>query len=380
MRRRLLLTVVLSTSLLGGCASWFESSTRQAATPLKSVHELQAMKVKWSVAVGQTPNDSFVPVYDRGNVIATSASGTILTIDSLTGRVVTRLELKRELSASVTVSDELFFAVTRDGHLLAIDRASGKARWDQPLTSVAQEPAQAGGKVVIARTSDGRVSGFALADGKQLWSQAHVLPSLTVRDTGSLALLGSDVALIGQPAGKVTVVGQDAGNIAWEAVVSTPKGATEMERITDVVSRPVFDNGQICAVAYQGRLACFDAHNGQLQWGREMSSSRGIALDTQHVYVTDENGSVWAYDRNTGRNVWKLDDIKYRNVSGPAMLGRYILVTDSAGYAHLLSNENGSLLGRIRLGTNGQTGQPVSLGDSALIQGPDGRLVMLSLG
>ncbi|WP_028536878.1 outer membrane protein assembly factor BamB [Paludibacterium yongneupense] len=380
MRRRLLLTVVLSTSLLAGCASWFESSTRQAATPLKPVHELQAMKVKWSVSVGQTPSDSFVPVYDRGNVIATSAAGVVLTIDSLTGRVVSKSDTGRMLSASVTVNDDLMFAVTRDGHLLAIDRASGKTRWDQALTSVALEPAQAGSKVVIVRSSDGRVTGFALADGKQLWSQTHVLPALTVRDTGSMALVGSDVALIGQAAGKVSVLGQDAGNIAWEAAVSTPKGATELERITDVVSRPVFDNGQICAVAYQGRVACFDAHNGQLQWGREISSSRGIALDAQHVYVTDENGSILSYDRNTGRNVWKQDDIKYRNVSGPAMLGRYILVTDSAGYAHLLSNENGSLVGRIRLGTSGQTGQPVSLGDSALIQGLDGRLVMLSLG
>lgn len=62
------------------------------------------------------------------------------------------------------------------------------------------------------------------------------------------------------------------------------------------------------------------------------------------------------------------------------MIGRFVLVVDGEGYAHLLSNESGSIVGRSKIGTSGPVNQPVSLGSSALIQGQDGRLAMLNLG
>jgi len=40
------------------------------------------------------------------------------------------------------------------------------------------------------------------------------------------------------------------------------KGATELERIADVTSRPWIEERQACAVAYQGRLACFEILRG----------------------------------------------------------------------------------------------------------------------
>ncbi|RBH33836.1 outer membrane protein assembly factor BamB, partial [Pseudomonas sp. MWU13-2860] len=118
---------------------------------------------------------------------------------------------------------------------------------------------------------------------------------------------------------------------------------------------------------------------GNLLWAREISSSRGLAVDGRNVYVTAEDGSVWAFDRGTGRNLWKTDDLKYRDVTGPALLGHFVLVGDGEGYAHLLSNESGSIVGRVKVGS-GLANQPVSLGSSALMQGKDGRLALLTLG
>lgn len=378
MRRQLLVVAVLSSFTLAGCASWFSGSSRIEPTPLVAIKSLQPLNVKWSLSQAAA-NTGFMPVYSNGNVVTADADGRIRTVDALSGRVVSELNIKRDLSSGVAVSGNFAYVGTVDGKLLAVDRTSGKVRWEQVLTSVAQEAPQASDGVVVVRTTDGRLTGFALDDGKQLWSVAQNLPQLIVRNTGSMKLVGRDALMVGQAGGRLSILSQANGNPLWEGVVANPRGATELERVTDITSRPVYDGGQVCAVAYQGRVACFEAKTGSLMWARELSSSRGLTVDGRNVYVTAEDGSVWAFDRSTGRNVWKLDDLKYRNVSGPAMLGRFVLVVDGEGYAHLLSNENGSIVGRSKTGTDGLTDQPVSLGASALLQGRNGRLAMLSI-
>lgn len=378
MRRQLLVTAVLSSFLLAGCASWFEGSVAAKPTPLADIKPIQALKVKWTLS--QVASDgTFTPVYANGNVVSADADGHIRVVDALTGRQTADIALKRGLSAGVAVAGDTVIVGTLDGKLLAADRNSGKVLWEQSLTSVILEAPQVAGSMVVVRSNDGRLTGFSLSDGKQQWSVSHTQPQLLVRNTGSMQAVGNEAVMVGLPGGKLDIISPANGNTLWEGVVANPRGATELERITDITSRPVYENGQVCAVAYQGKVACFDAKGGNLMWSRELSSSRGVALDASKLYVTAENGSVWAYDRTTGRNLWKTDALKFRNVSGPAMLGRFVLVIDGEGYGHLLSNENGSLVGRVKLGSEGTVAQPLSLGSSALVQAASGRLSLLSI-
>lgn len=378
MRRQLLVTAVLSSFLLAGCASWFESSSAAKPTPLAAIKPIQALNVKWTLSQAAS-NSGFTPVYANGNVVSADPSGHVRTVDALSGRVSADVTLKRDLSSGVAVAGDTVIVGSQDGKLLAVDRSSGKTLWEQSLTSVMLEAPQVAGGMVVVRSNDGRLTGFSLADGKQQWSIAHAQPQLLVRNTGSMQAVGNEAVMVGLPGGKLDIISPANGNTLWEGVVANPRGATELERITDITSRPVYDGGQVCSVAYQGRVACFDAKSGSLMWAREQSSSRGVALDASKLYVTAEDGSVWAYDRSTGRSLWKTDALKFRNVSGPAMLGRFVLVIDGEGYGHLLSNESGSLVGRVKLGSEGATAQPVSLGASALVQGQNGRLSLLSI-
>ncbi|POZ62733.1 outer membrane protein assembly factor BamB [Chromobacterium alticapitis] len=378
MRRHLLLTAVISSLSLAGCASWFEGSNQFQPTPLAAIKQVQSLSVKWALQQA-APASGFLPVYANGNVVAADAAGRIRSVDALSGRLQADVSLKRALSTGVAVNGDVVLAGTQDAKLLAVDRSSGKKLWEQPLTSLMLEPPQIAGDIVVVRTNDARLTGFSLADGKQQWSVGNVLPQLTVRNDGSMRAVGREAVMVGLAGGQLDIINPQSGNTLWQGAVATPRGATELERVTDVVSRPVFDGGQVCAVAYQGRVACFEARSGSLQWAREVSSSRGLALDARNVYVTAENGSIWAYDRQTGRNVWKNDDLKYRDVSGPAMMGRFVMVVDGEGYAHLLSNESGGIVGRGKIGTSGPVNQPVSLGSTALVQGQDGRLAMLNL-
>ena len=79
--------------------------------------------------------------------------------------------------------------------------------------------------------------------------------------------------LVGESGGKLSVLNLASGDLLWDANVALARGATEIDRVVDVASPPVFDRGQICAVAYQGRLTCFDARSAAPMWSREVSSS-----------------------------------------------------------------------------------------------------------
>ncbi len=63
----------------------------------------------------------------------------------------------------------------------------------------------------------------------------------------------------------------------------------------------------------------------------ELSSYAGIASDESHVYVSDARVYVWAFDRNNGRSVWKQSQLEARVITGPAIVGNYVVVGDAEG-------------------------------------------------
>ncbi|TCP10816.1 Beta-barrel assembly machine subunit BamB [Crenobacter luteus] len=377
--RPTLIAAALAVVALGGCASWFEGSSANPPTPLTRLEAGQKVNLAWSARVGEVAGGGFMPFYQGGNVLAVAEDGRFSEWEASSGQRVREWRIKDGIASGVSANAETVFVGSRDGRLLALERASGKQRWAATLTSLPTEAPQLAGSVVIARTSDGRITGFDANDGRQLWSSARSQPQLLLRNAGSMQLVGDGALLVGQPAGRVAVLRPSTGDVLWESTLAAPRGATEIERVTDVVSRPVFDAGQVCAVAYQGRVGCLDARSGTLMWARELSSTRGLTLDERNLYVTADDGSVQAYDRATGRNLWQQAGLKYRDVSGPARLGPYLLVADGEGYVHLLSRDDGRLAGRLK-GDFASAVELISLPDGVLLLGRNGRVARITLG
>ena len=184
---------------------------------------------------------------------------------------------------------------------------------------------------------------------------------------------------MGTAGGKLVALDLTTGNLGWEANVATPKGATELERIADVTSLPLIDNNQACAVAYQGRIACFDLLRGTLNWSRDVSSLDGIAVDSRYVFVTDDKGAVLALDKTTGASAWKQDKLAQRRPGGPQMVGAYVAVVDVEGYVHLLDSGDGNLVGRVQTDGTPATAQPTKSGDGAVWQSTAGTVFSVSV-
>jgi outer membrane protein assembly factor BamB len=137
--------------------------------------------------------------------------------------------------------------------------------------------------------------------------------------------------------------------VLWETQVSQPRGNTELERISDITSDPIVDDEQVCAVAFQGRLACFDTVQGSALWNRDISSDKGMVVLRKYLYLSDVGGSVIALDKTTGSTTWKNGQLSSRGITAPCVLGNFVVVGDFEGYLHGLNREDGNLVARIKL-------------------------------
>jgi outer membrane protein assembly factor BamB len=103
-----------------------------------------------------------------------------------------------------------------------------------------------------------------------------------------------------------------------------------------------------------------------------------LAIDDQQVYVTDTKGQVNAYERSSGRSVWRQDALANRLVTAPAVLGSHVIVGDLDGYLHVLSPEDGRLVGQLATDGGRIYLAPQSDGAQAIVQTGKGSILLLS--
>jgi outer membrane protein assembly factor BamB len=291
-------------------------------------------------------------------------------LDAASGRVEWKVSANRTLAAGPGANASLVVVGTDKGDVLAFD-TDGKPRWTAHVSSEVIAPPRVADNMVIAFSGDGRIYGLAAADGKTAWVDARTIPSLTVRNAAG-GVLSRGGLLVGTAGGRLLAIDAQSGVLGWEGTVATPKGATELERIADVTSLPYVDENEVCAAAYQGRVACFDVVRGQLRWTRDVSSLAGIIGDASRLYVVDDKGVVYAFDRTNGASVWKQDVLAKRRIGGPQLIGDAIGVVDVEGYVHLLARKDGAYVGRLATDGSTATSQPVALGDAMLWQSEKG--------
>lgn len=339
--------------------------------PLPELTPSATASVNWQLSVGSAV-PGFAPVVLPDAIYVAATDGGVSRIDPATGRSVWRISAGRALSAGPGADANVVVVGTDKGDVLAFD-TNGSPKWTAKVSTEIVAPPRVSDGVVAVFAGDGSITALAAADGAKKWVNQRTAPALTVRNfSGGIAVRGA--LFTGTAGGRLLAIDLPTGIVGWDGTVANPKGATELERIADVTSLPLVDQQQACAVAYQGRLACFDITRGTLNWSRDVSSLYGLAADAKYIYVTDDHGAVQALDRSNGASVWKQDLLAARRIGGPQIFGDFVGVVDAEGYLHLMSPVNGAYVGRMATDGSAATSQPVPFGGSALWQSASGTL------
>ena len=283
-----------------------------------------------------------------------------------------------QLSGGVGADERTVAVASEEGEVVALDAESGKVRWRARASSEVLAPPAVAAGMVLVRSIDNRVFAFGADDGKRRWVYQRAPSSLVVRAPAGITAAGG-LAFVGFPGGRLVALSLENGALRWEATVALPKGATELERVSDVIGHPALEGREVCAAAYRSRVACYDAATGRQVWGRELGALSGVSLDARYAFVADERGAVHALDRTNGQSVWKQDKLAYRQLSMPLAVGEAIVVGDFEGTIHFLARDTGAFIARRDAGSGAVRAAPQPLGEGFLVQTEGGDLVALAL-
>ncbi|WP_295849522.1 outer membrane protein assembly factor BamB [uncultured Xylophilus sp.] len=365
------LTAIVLVASLAGCSAvsgitstvggWF-GSKRPEPAPLGPNIVKVGVRQAWAAKVGAV-DFALTPQVSGSRVMLASTDGTVVALDGATGREAWRAGAGAPLSAGVGSDGALTAVVTRNNDVVAF--ADGRERWRTKLQAESfTAPFVAGGRVFVL-AADRSVSAFDGQSGRRIWLQQRPGEALVLRHSGVLLAVGD--TLVAGLSGRLAGLNPDNGSLRWEAPIASPRGTNDVERLVDLVGRVSRLDGVVCTRAFQAAVGCVDATRGQLLWTKPANGYAGVDGDDARIYGTEANGFVSSWRRADGEKAWTVENLRYRQLTAPLVLGRSVVFGDNSGNVHMLSREDGAPLNRLTTDGTAVAAAPVAVGDTLVV-------------
>jgi outer membrane protein assembly factor BamB len=356
-----LIAFLSGCSALSGVTSMFSGPKKPQPAVLQPVSGAVSATQAWSARIGAVNFPLEVNVSGSTFFVAGS-DGSVAAIDSRTGRDVWRANVGGPIAAGVGSDGNVAAVVTQANVVVALQ--GGREMWRQKLSAQAYTaPFVAGGRVFIL-AADRSVNAFDGQTGRKLWAQQRPNEPLVLRQSGVMLAVG-DTLVVGL-AGRLAGINPSNGSIRWEAPIASPRGINDVERLVDLVGPVSRDGNIVCARAFQASVGCVNAARGNLVWTKPASGSQGIQGDERFIFGTESDGVVKTWRRTDGERGWTTEALRYRQLTAPLVVGRSIAIGDFAGFVHLLSREDGSVLNRLTTDGSAIAAAPALVGNTLI--------------
>ena len=329
---------------------------------LQRFDEQVRVRKLWRSSAGEGQEDSKtklqVAAY-KNNLYTADPEGLVTAFNADDGDKVWQVELNAPLSGGVGTGGDLVVLGSLDGDVFALSAAGGEERWRVELSSEVLAPPTSNENTTLVQTQDGKVHGLSSSSGESLWRYQVELPVLTLRGTAAPVLTLGNMAVLGFANGHLIALNSRSGELVWEAPLVAGEGKTELDRMVDV-NTPVVVGDLIYASAYQGKVSAISRGVGRELWSDTKSSYRSPAYGSGLLYVVDSDDSVYAYRASGGKQVWVNEDFSRRKLTQALAVGNFVAVADIEGYLHILSSQDGQVVGRVKVDGDGVTAPMLS--------------------
>lgn len=404
LKKTVYLAVVACSIALSGCSTvsdWFADDDEIAIRRLEPIQALFTPTEIWSQDLGNGVSHYYSrlePALAYGKIYAANRQGLVAAYEQTTGKEVwehnfaiypqddwfpwlTHLLSDGEaakISGGVTIAYETVFLGTENGEVLALDANTGDIKWQVTVKGeVIAAPAVEEG-IVVLNTGSGKVFALDASTGEQVWVYESDVPPLSLRGVSSPAAV-SGGAIFGTATGKLIVNILATGQTAWEQVISSASGVTELERIVDIDSQPLVEGGIVYVITYDGALAAVEMRSGRIIWKREYKSYRRLTASGTNLFVVDANSNVYALDSRNGVELWSQGTLKQRLLTSAVPVGDYLVAGDKFGFLHWFNQSDGKIVARLDVGGDDEDesiySAPVVEGTMVYTQTRDGKLV-----
>lgn len=357
-----------------GCDNDKEVDPPAELTEIKATRDVHRV---WTAGLGgdsERMRLALRPNVVDGIVYAASHDGEVIAMAAANGKRNWVVKTKLALSAGPEVGNGLVVLGSSDGDIIALDATNGAQRWRKAIASEILAQPLIVNDVVVIRTVDGHVEGLSATDGSTKWAVDEQVPRLTLRGTAPPVLAG-DRIIAGFDNGKVLAIDPRNGEVMWDTIVNSPRGRTELERLSDIDSPARIAGDDIFVVGFQGRVAMLARDSGQIWWARDASSYRGFTMDDQNLYLTNSDSVVIAMRRSDGAVQWEQATMKRRGLTAPAIDGDALVVGDFEGYLHWLDKSTGAIVARQKTDGERITNAAISDNERVFVQTDSGKLL-----
>ncbi len=349
----------LALVLLAACSG---GANKPKPAELKSVAPVLAVQQMWSARLGSV-NFPMTLSVSGTTLFAAASDGVVAALDARTGRDIWRLNLATPLAAGVGSDGRIAAVVTQNNELVAV--SEGREIWREKLSAQAYTaPFVAGGRIFLL-TADRAIHAFDGNSGRKLWMQQRPNEPLVLRQAGVLLAVGD--TLVAGLAGRLTGLNPANGGIRWEVPIASPRGINDVERLVDLVGPVSRLNDVVCVRAFQASVGCVNAERGVVQWTKPADGSVGLDGDERLVFAVESDGKVVTWKRADGESGWTSEQLRFRGLTAPRVVGRSIAIGDASGFVHLLSREDGTLLNRLTTDGSAVVVTPTLVGETLVV-------------
>lgn len=375
-------SLVLALCLLTACSSGTKPVVHKPSKLPELPSQMAQLQPLWKQRIGGAikadPLRLQVAMVD-GLTVAASRQGSVEAWQLSDGKnkesqskaLWSRDFKKTEITSGVVLQDGVVIVGTAQGVLMALDAKTGATRWTRQLSAALLAPALVFEDRVVVMANDGSVTGTALSTGQPVWNFDVSVPPVSVRGLAAPVLFDRNV-IVSSAGGRIYSLNVADGVPQWERRVAVNAGRSEVQRLIDIDGDPLLSGRSLYVASYQGQLVSVDLDNQRVRWSADSSSLRSLASGLGNVYVASVNGALSAYDETSGKLLWTQNDLAYRDLSNPVVLGRYLVVGDAQGYLHLIEQTEGKIIGRVR--TSGAVRFLRVVDDRLLVQSASGAL------
>jgi outer membrane protein assembly factor BamB len=345
-------------------------------------HARVSFKEKWAVNVGKSSSNSayfkLLPAISGDVLYVAEPRGLVMAIQKSTGNVLWSTQLSQGLASGPVVSQNVIALGTNHASVIVLDAKDGHERWQVNVSNdVLSSPLIVGDRVIV-KTIDGYLYAFNLLSSKKLWKVEHGAPSLILKASSS-PVRKDNMVLVGFSDGKLDAMDIDTGRVLWQRSITYANGSSDVERLVDIDADPIVRGDVVYLATYQGYVGAMSLDSGQFVWSKPASTYKNLSLDSDALYMTDSQDTIWSIHRNNGQVKWKQLALSARGLTAPTYSDNHVFVGDKTGLLHVIDAQSGESVGRVSVGHPIYVA-PVISGHDAYVMTASGQLICFSVG
>ncbi len=376
--KRIIYLILLISGIfsLSACAVFSGRRNTLPPTPLVNIKPTIQVRQLWSAKISRGANKYYLrlsPIIVGNTIFTADYRGKVIAVNRNTGEILWTINVGTYITSGICASNGKLFVGTENGEAIALQQSDGAQLWRTPIGNEILAAPAASQELVFVKSIDGSLTALSQDTGQQQWQFTQEVPSLILHISSQPQVVGN-LVIAGFSNGKLAAININTGKARWTKSIATPRGTTVIEQMIDIDISPVVVKGIVYVATYQGKIAALDLMTGRLIWMHTVSAYAGIAADYKQLYLSDANSYLWAFDEDTGAVLWRQNQLKGRMITGPALVGKYVIVADYQGYLHWMSKDSGEFVARNRVSESGILAAPIVKGKTLYVYTLDGVL------